>query len=56
MGLNDGERIGIAVETWWDKKSRCVCLHLELVHSDASIFTDDWDNLDAPSPQDRFLN
>ena len=55
-GLYDAERIGIAVESWWDKRARCICMHLELTCTDNMIFLGEGEELEGPNPHDRLLN
>jgi len=55
-GLHDLESTGIAVEAWWDKRARCVCLHLELVRTEASIWQDDWEDVEKTFSQGRSIN
>lgn len=54
------KRRSIAVDTWWDDRARCVCLHLENCHSKDLIDWDDdpneWNRLEEPTPQVRSIN
>jgi hypothetical protein len=54
------KRRSIAVDTWWDDRARCVCLHLEICHSkdlmDWDDDPDEWNRLEEPTPQVRSIN
>ena len=47
---------GVSAALYWDKASRFVCLHLELVHTDQSISLDEWNEVEREVFQDRSLN
>ena len=34
--------IGMLIDLYWDKENQCVCLHLELVHTDEHISMDEF--------------
>jgi hypothetical protein len=46
---------GMLVNRYWDKENRCVCLHLELVHTDNSIDMEWYEEEVGVSPG-RLLN
>ena len=53
----DLENVGIATEMWWDKYGRCVYLHLELVHTDDSIWMEEnRGDIIGEAPPERSLN
>jgi hypothetical protein len=48
-------RTGMLVSRYWDKENKCVCLHLELVHTEDSIDMEFFDE-EIGVPQGRPLN
>jgi hypothetical protein len=52
MGFSD---IGTSIGMYWDGDNQCVCLHLELVHTDEQISMDEF-NEQMAVPPGRFLN
>ena len=47
--------VGMSIDLYWDKENQCVCLHLELVHTDEHISMDDFGE-EIAMPQGRSLN
>jgi hypothetical protein len=47
--------VGMSIDLYWDKENRCVCLHLELVHTDEHIDMDEFGE-EIAVPQGRSLN
>ena len=47
---------GMMATSFWDKQNRLVCLHLELLHTEQCIRTDDWEEAEREVNQDRSLN
>jgi hypothetical protein len=51
----DFRGVGMSIDLYWDKANRCVCLHLELVHTDEHISMDEFGE-EIAMPQGRALN
>jgi hypothetical protein len=51
----DFRGVGMSIDLYWDKEDRCVCLHLELVHTDEHISMDEFGE-EIAMPQGHSLN
>jgi hypothetical protein len=47
--------VGMSIDLYWDKENRCVCLHLEFVHTDEHISMNEFGE-EIAMPQGRLPN